>query len=207
LQGLEKKLEAEKAQPDLPEAERTKEPTCPDYYAAASHLMEDMQQQRNITSENLDLIFRYLETAPNYPAGASGVHAVEVEFLLMVRNFLGLLSQDYDLDPGSDAMITLRNTLVKAIACRNQMEVLYTVPDERMFAWLQSELKRADETRRNAEDLLLGYRLNEANAEYDKLLGANGQLASIRQKEATLADAYKAHDAAGQSLPFTNLAV
>ncbi|MEX1041301.1 MAG: hypothetical protein WDZ51_11750 [Pirellulaceae bacterium] len=200
LRLIREKIEAEKSQPDLAAKDQTPEPVCPDYYAAASQLMASLEDQRNVTGENLTILLDYLGTASNVPTAApGGVHAVEVEFLGMLRDFLGLLTQDYELDPGSDAMISLRNTLVRAIAVRNQMEVLHTVPDERMYAWIEADLRRADTIRRSAEDYLFAYRIPEANAEYDSLVGL---LTKIERESATLKEAYLAHDAVRKSTPF-----
>lgn len=189
---------------DIKSQDKAKPLVCPDYYVAADSLLNTFSQQREMTPTNINLVVEYLLTAPNSPVTpeGTGTHAVEVEFLVMLGKYLELLDADFGIQPSSFDATDYRIAMSQLLESRRRLERIVIVEDERVFPWLEPVLDDAEETRRNAEDLLFALNPKEAIKVATPLTeGAQG-LEAIEKKKARLTEAYLVADCVRASVPF-----
>jgi len=204
LQVNQEKIAAESLNPDLKDDEKTKPLKCSDYFAAANHLLDDFEQQRNVTPNNLSLVLDFLITAPNSPVSTDGrgTHVVEVEFLAMIKDFLNTLNSSFEIDPVSYAAIPTRTQLVRLVQCRRRMETIMLQDDQRVFPWLVDDLASADGVRRRAEDHLFALEVDASTGALDPLMNSPTGLSAIESKKERLHEAYQVLDCAQKSAPY-----
>ncbi|MBI1249265.1 hypothetical protein GC197_15650 [bacterium] len=205
LQANAEKIAAEaKATP--PPKEKTKPLVCQDYYASAEFLLASFtaENQQGMTPANIALILGYLETAPNCPdtPQSDGTHVVEVEFLIMLRDFMQTLETNFDIDVSSYNATGYRNAMITALQCRRRIEQLAYAPDQRVFPWLERAINEADNTRREAEDYLFALQPEKTQQLLDPLMNESTGLVAIEAKKSRLSAAYRAIDSVRMSVPY-----
>ncbi len=200
------KIAEESKDKDLPTEKRTKPLVCKDYYAAAEFLLDHFtrENQRDMTPANIDLIIDYLHSAPNSPVKGEneGMHVVEIEFLVMLRDFFQTMQTNFGIDASSYEATDYRNTMVEALACRRRLERIAFVEDQRVFPWLEQGLDNADGIRREAEDRLFALQPKQAMEQIQSLTDGSKGLEALEKKKARLIEAYIVVDSVRASAPF-----
>lgn len=190
---------------DLPTEKRTKPLICEDYYAAAESLLDHFtkEKQRDMIPANIKLILDYLQTAPNSPVHGEneGMHVIEVEFLVMLRDFFQTLEANFGIEASSNAALNYRNAMIDLLDCRRRIEKIAFVRDQRVFPWLEQGLDNADDLRREAEDRLFALQPLRALELIPSLADQSKALDSLEQKKARLIKAYIVVDSVRASGP------
>lgn len=202
----EQKLNEEAKDTKQKTQDKLKPLVCADYYAAAEFLLDGFtpENQRDLTLENIKLLLAYLQTAPNSPVTGEneGTHVIEVEMLVMLRDFFQTLETNFGIESDSYDATDYRNAMVAALQTRRELEKIAFVTDQRVFPWLERSLADADQTRREAEDRLYALQPKESLQLNATLNDGTQSLQAIQQKKDRLTTAYLVVDSVRASAPF-----
>ncbi|PHS01154.1 MAG: hypothetical protein COA78_23030 [Blastopirellula sp.] len=149
------------------------------------------------------MVLDHLDSANDLPQARleQGFEPVEVEFLRRLLRFYQRARDELSLNPENEDS-PLPALVAQAIRSRVKVEEICLPRDSRIGPWIETQIDKADNNRRLAEDYLFAAHFSAAKTPLSQLLKLpSGDYTTIQERTQKLEKAFRYRDVLRQSLP------